>query len=108
MNILGLISQLIGIKTLRLTHTHTWLNREGVIGKHLMGREKIALPGWTVEIDEEREKGLRKENRMNLMKKKEKERVEGDEKSGRERKRGEGKINTCKEREGKRYTWRVR
>ena len=30
---------------------------EGVIGKHLMGREKIALPGWTVEIDEEREKG---------------------------------------------------
>ena len=60
-----------------------------------MGREKIALPGWTVKIDEEREKGLRKENRMNLMKKK-KERVEGDEKSGRERKRGEGKINTCR------------
>ena len=33
------------------------LNGEGVIGKHLMGREKIALPGWTIEIDEEREKG---------------------------------------------------
>jgi hypothetical protein len=37
------------------------LNGEGVIGKHLMGREKIALLGWTVEIDEEREKRLRKE-----------------------------------------------
>ena len=50
------------------------LNGEGVIGKHLMGREKIALAGWTVEIDEEREreKGLRKENRLNLMEKKKK------------------------------------
>ena len=49
------------------------LNGEGVIGKHLMGREKIALAGCTVEIDEERERERieeRKQNEFNEKKKK--------------------------------------
>ena len=58
-------------------------------------RENSITLDWTVEIDDERErereKGLRKENKLNLLGKK--KLAEGDEQSGEREKRGEGKIN---------------
>jgi hypothetical protein len=49
------------------------LNGEGVIGKHLMGREKIALPSWQLRLmKRERKDRGKKQIEFNEKKKKKK------------------------------------
>ena len=52
------------------------------------------LDSWDWWREREREKGLRKENSLKLMKKK--NHAEGDEEPGEREKRGEVKINNCR------------